>query len=180
MTSTSPLETLRTILRDAAALGGPAGSAHALGAVRAYLLDEGFSEPEVEPLFRLWLALADHAEGKPNPLLSRVRRDGNRSHQADLNFKICVASTMTMLVRLGKSKREAAEIISRSLRSDGVQVRPTSVDSWHREISSNRHPDPSVLKSYNENVDAIARQADPRRAVASAVRGLSVLLREKI
>ncbi|MBB4633777.1 hypothetical protein [Sphingosinicella soli] len=169
---------VRAKLTTATELEGLPGAISALDAAYSFLLDCGASYSELRPLFGLLAALEDHKRGKPNPLLAVHSKRGNRSHVADDQFKACAAATMTIIQKSGRTKREAASLVSGRLKSAGIAISPTNIDTWHREISSHRHADPGVLGTYQLLIEK-AGSADEISAEA-ALRTLVNLARTKL
>lgn len=149
------LDRLRAALAEARAIydgeaetmdsecGPVAGVANAVFAIDEYLRAVRVPEQERTPLIALLGALRDHARGKPHPLLAVAKKEGRRGHSADNAWRAYVAAGVTMLVKAGDRKTNAIATVAKRL-----GVRKSTVESWHREISTGRHGDSGTTTLY--------------------------------
>lgn len=143
---------------------------------------EGLASDDLEPLLALILALDDHAEGKPNPLLACVKLPGRRLHGADNLLKCYAAAWITVLQRNGRSKRVAANLVASALATNGENLTASSVEGWHREISTERNKTEWMFSHYRAAVDSISAiiANAPSHVEIAARESLARLPRQKL
>lgn len=137
-------------------------------AAHDYFATIGVPLAELRPLMMVMGAFRDHDRGKPSPVFAIKRRSGQRGSVVDDMFKACVAATMTAYQRQGWTKQSAAKHVGTAL-----DIPAKTVDGWHREISSERHPDPGVISSYKL---ILASGGSPEAMLAT----LPTLLRQEL
>ena len=137
--------------------GLQAGAVNAINAVVTFLSDSGVPPDDWQPLLGVLAAFRDHSRGKPHPLFARVKRPGGGTLSEHAAWRAAVAATVTLLVRAKVKKRDALAIVADSLKKAGVVgVTKTKVNTWHREISNERHADLGAIQIY----DSTLAQAD--------------------
>ncbi len=155
--------------------GAKAGAVNAVDAVVTFLVDSGVPSSDLEPLLHVLAAFRDHNRGRPNSLFDRVKRPGGGTHSQHGAWRAVVAATVTILLSAGVKKKDAAATVASSLKRAGIDgVAPNQVDSWHREISSERVVDLGAIQIYK---DALAEAEavhphNPRRAADDLLAGL--------
>ena len=140
---------------------GPAAAVNAIDAVVTFLRDNGVSFKDRQPLLDILAAFRDHSRGKPNSLFARVKRPGGGTHSHTAGWRAVVAAAVTLLGRDKVKKRDALKIVANSLKKAGItDVTKTNVETWHREISNERHADPGAIQIY-KSVLAKADETHP-------------------
>lgn len=136
-------------------------------AVVKFLKDSGVPREDLGLLIDISGAFRDHKHGKPNPLFGWVKKRGGGTLSRVGGWRASVAATVALLVNAGEKKKTALAHVADSLTKAGLTgVTAKRVDSWHREISSERFGDPDVIQLFKNLVAAGAKEhpTDTRRA----------------
>ena len=155
--------------------GQRAGAVHAVNAVVTFLFDSGVPVNDQQPLLDILAAFRDHSRSKPNSLFASVKTGGGGTHSQRAALRAVVAATVKLLVDAGVKKKAALVIVAIALKKAGIAgVTPKQVDSWHREISSERFGDHGAIQIYKSTLAgaAAAHPKNPRRAAEDLLAGL--------
>ena len=155
--------------------GGQAGAANAIDAVVTFLGDSGVPSRDLEPLLHVLAAFRDHSRGTPNSLFARVKRPGCGTQSQHGAWRATVAATVTLMVNAGVKKKDAVANVAKSLKKAGIDgVTPKQVNSWHREISTERFADHGAIQIYKSTLAeaAAAHPKNPRRAAEDLLAAL--------
>ena len=179
-----PMERLRAELAEARAIydsraktpdgeaGPQAGAVNAIDAVITFLVASEVPLSVQDPLLVVLAAFRDHSRGKPHPLFAIDKKAGRRLHSQENAWRAYVAAAVQLLVDAGVKKQDALANVADSLRKSGIAgVTKMKVDTWHREISSDRQADHAIIKLYRNMLD----QTDPANPRLAAEKLLATL-----
>ena len=184
------MKQLRTELAEARAIydgraktpdgkaGAPAGALNAIDAVVTFLVASDVPLDDQQPLLDVLAAFRDHNRGKPNSLFKREKRPGGGTHSQHAAWRAAVAATVTLLVRAKVKKQDALAIVTDSLKKAGIAgVTKTKVNTWHREISNERHADLGAIQIYYSTLAQadVVHPGFPGRAAEDLLAGLPAL-----
>ena len=121
---------------------------------------------DTHPLTALLGAFRDHARGKPHPLFVVAGISGQRAHSADNAFRAYVAVAVKLLIRAGVKRKDAIATVAKA-----INTKSSKVESWYREIGSERHLDAGTIQLYR-NMLVKAEEifpGEPRRAADTLI-----------
>lgn len=122
-------------------------------AVVKFLKDSGVPREDLGLLIDISGAFRDHKHGKPNPLFGWVKKRGGGTLSRVGGWRASVAATVALLVNAGEKKKTALAHVADSLTKAGLTgVTAKRVDSWHREISSERFGDRAAIQLYKSQL----------------------------
>ncbi len=110
---------------------------------------------ERDPLLVLEAAFRDHARGKPHPLFARTKKAGQQAGAADKVWHATIAAAVTLLTGPDNPKKKAIATVAKR-----ISTKASTVESWHREISTERHSDDGTITIYKSTL-AYAAEAHP-------------------
>lgn len=174
------LEVLRKRFATASKLEEPDATIDMLHGLHDFLIGAGFEYSEIRLLQRLLGALEDHQRGKPHPLIAVKKTPGRRGHEADNMFKCHIAVAVSVLVKAGRKKKQAFNEIAETLKHAGIDIPPTKIDNWHREISSERHAEPELTDNYRRLLEWAMTRDDIQEVAKYLVDTLQTMPREKL
>lgn len=130
-----------------------AGAFFAVNAVEMFLRDSRVRAHDLQPLIDISAAFTDHSRGKPNSLFASMKKGGGGTHWQIGAFRARVAATVTLLIKTGDKKKAAVARVADALTEAGIPgVTAKQVDSWHREISSERFGDRAAIQLYKSQL----------------------------
>ena len=154
---------------------GPiAGVVNGIHALNEYLGEVGIPQCDRDPLLVLNAAFRDHARGKPHPLFAVTKKEGHRAHSTDNMWRAAVAAAVQLLQQAGTKKPEAIAIVA-----ERIGVKASTVDSWHRQISTERHTDKGAIQTYKTTL-AEAAEVHPEAPAKAAQQLLDGLADQKL
>lgn len=129
------------------------GAFFAVNAVEMFLRDSRVRAHDLQPLIDISAAFTDHSRGKPNSLFASMKKGGGGTHWQIGAFRARVAATVTLLIKTGDKKKAAVARVADALTEAGIPgVTAKQVDSWHREISSERFGDRAAIQLYKSQL----------------------------
>ena len=135
----------------------------AVTAVMMFLYDSGVRAEDQQPLIDILAAFTDHQRGKPNSLFASMKKAGGGTHCQIAVWRAEVAVAVALLIKAGEGKKAAVAHVADALTEAGIAgITPKRVDSWHREISSERFGNPAAIQIFKSRL--AEDPADPRRA----------------
>ncbi len=158
--------------------GRKAGAVNAIDAVMTFLAASDIPRGDQQPLEDVLAAFRDHKRGRPNSLFDKVKKPGGGTHSQRATWRAVIAATVTLLVRAKVKKRDALANVADSLNKAGfADISKTKVDTWHREISSERHADPGAIQIYHSTLakSAEVHPGNPRSGAEDLLAGLPSL-----
>ncbi len=150
---------------------GPiAGVVNSIHALNEYLGEVGIPQCDRDPLLVLEAAFRDHARGKPHPLFAVTKQRGRRGYSTDNTWHGAVAAAVQLLQQAGTKKPEAIAIVA-----ERIGVEQSRVESWHREISTERHTDKGAIQTYKTTIAEAAKvhPEAPAKAAQQLLNGLA-------
>jgi hypothetical protein len=126
-------------------------------------------------------AFRDNASGARNDIFAIKKKRGHpRTLSQDAAWQAYVAAAVTLLVNAKVRKRAALANVADSLRKSGIKgITAKKVETWHREISTERYVDPTIIYLYRNMLDA-ANKKHPKSPRLAAEELLETLLIVKL